>query len=705
MNETDQSLEQVGGNRKPDIAKIKKELEDSNADAGFYIGRWAQQKLWWNCEWDGMSPDGRSWQQLGRQPFPWDGCSDSRPRTVDTVIGEHVLLSLFAFWSAQVSTKTPRLFPEAKESNAVGKMLKWCIYTQMKRELINELPVALGWKYAYGLSFLGIRWEQQRQITEMPISLQMLSQLTQALQLPDISQKILDPDREYDKDLITVLQSISPILPTQEARKMLTELRNTGQSTIPTANMRVNQPKWTALRPFVDIWFPSETVDIQTARWTAERELVSEAELTDREVTDGYDPDFVKLALEHKGVFSALSPQTSLSQQTIGSNRDLVELFHFRARVLDNGVPCLYKTILCMALGDDDPYAVHRKDEYDHQEYPFAALRRGRKSRPLLHAIGIAEEAYTDEIDIKRQQDGLNDRTELIHQPPMIAPPHRANAIASMYAPRSVMTSLRPDAVVFPPLPPMDQTPVIVMQYVMQRLNRRYPTQNAEGVDPQLVSIYRQFLGVDVLSELEVAFEQTLQLGYQYWSDQDWMEVTGQPKPQQYSQMQIQRKTGVTATTDMTLADPEVAKQKLGMVQELMLLKDAGGLVFQYGANMVDTDLADALTQDQMSPNAMKKETDDEYSAWGQIGAGIYPQEPQMANNQLRMQVIQQILTQPQVQARMGQDKVFATLAQNRIKYFQNQIQQYQTNPQIGRTLATMPFDKSQAAPVTSAPQ
>lgn len=702
MSDEDESLEKVGADKEPELEKITQEITTANTDSNAFLMRVAQSRAWWQCEWPGITPDGRSWSKFTNKPaFPWEGCSDSRPRTVETIINEHEMICSSAFWSAKVQSKSApgRQFAHAKESNITQKMLNWCVYTQMKRELINELPLAFLWKFGYGLSFLAIEWEQQRQLDHIPISLDMLSALTQQLGLPDVVADILAGDRGNDGDLIKMLQALSPILDGVEARKILTELRNTGMSQIPIANLRVNKPKWTALRPFIDLWFPSETCDLQSARWVARRELVNETELEDRIVTDGYEPKFVEAALEHKGVFSGVSPLNSYELTAPGSDRDLIELFHFRARVLHHGVPCMYKTVFNMAVASDGLYACHRKDEYEHGQYPFVALKRKSPFKQLLSAMGIAEEAYTDEIDIKRQQDGLNDRTDIIHQPPMIVPPGKATSIANSYGPRSVMTSLRPDAINWPPLPPMDQTPVIVMTNVMMRLNRRYPTMNAEGVDPQIVMLYRQRLGNETLSELELAFEQTLQLGQQYWTEQDVQMVAGE-YPWEYTQQQIQRQASVVATVDMSLIDPEVAKAKLGMLAELMPFKDAGGMVFNAAANIVDGDLADAMAEDQMSPTAMKKEKDDEYAAWGQIGGGIVPQKPMMANNQLRLQTIyQEILAQPQVQQRMGQDKMFAELAKDRIEFFQNQIQQYQVNPQIGRSLTTQPFTGNQQAP------
>src|SRR4030095_9987774 len=168
------------------------------------------------------------------------------------------------------------------------------------------------------------------------------------------------------------------------------------------------------------------------------------------------------------------------------------------------------------------------------------------------------------------------------------------------YVPRSIITSMRPEAMVSPPLPPMDQTPVTVMQFVQMRLDRRYPI-SGQSVDPEIKSAYRQQLGTDTMGELELALEQTKQLIDQYATDQEWQGVTGHPK-RPYSRNVIQMQSTVTATVDMTLIDKEVAKSKLEMLAQLLPFKDAGGVVFNAAARVVDSDLADMLSEDQMSP-------------------------------------------------------------------------------------------------------
>jgi hypothetical protein len=301
----DHVLEQIPDDE-PDLPLLIREIQTAQSDATPYIERFRYSADWWFCQWPNQSVDGRMWASAGQDPakiYPWNGCSDSRLRIVDTIIQEHVTLTLAAFWGAKVQAKSNRPFVYGHEVNTASRVLNYLVYTKMKRELLSELRLGLEWRFGFGLSFLSIAWEQQRERVEVPVDLKMLQMASQQLGMGDIVSHILDPNSSYDKELIGAIQKLSPICTTAEARGVLRDLRNTGSAQLPVTSLRVNKPKWTALRPFVDITFPSETGDLQSARWVSRRELVSESELTDRIITDAYDPDFVEEALKHKGNF------------------------------------------------------------------------------------------------------------------------------------------------------------------------------------------------------------------------------------------------------------------------------------------------------------------------------------------------------------------------------------------------------------------
>ena len=240
------------------------------------------------------------------------------------------------------------------------------------------------------------------------------------------------------------------------------------------------------------------------------------------------------------------------------------------------------------------------------------------------------------------------------------------------------------------------------MQMVQERLDRRYGIIGG-NIDPEIKALRRQQLTSEVLGELELALEQTLQLMQQYESDEDIQRVAG-GEPWNYSRKDIQGQYEISAGVDINMIDIERADIKLSMLAKMLPFRESG-TVFNAMAQIIDPDLADALNADQASPVAMEKEKSDEYAAIGQILAGVEARKPQNAMNQLRLQTIQEIMSDPQTMQKVQGDEVAQKRIQNRMDYFQNQIQQYQNNPQIGRSLTSQTFAPQQPSPMSSGTQ
>jgi hypothetical protein len=147
----------------------------------------------------------------------------------------------------------------------------------------------------------------------------------------------------------------------------------------------------------------------------------------------------------------------------------------------------MYETVFNSALakkGHDPVYAKHGPHAYQHGQYPVVVLQRTHEDRPILESIGIAEEAYTEEQALKEQMDGLTNRTALVLQPPLIVPHNKVKAVRGERFPGAVLGVSRPNEFNWMPLPPVDTTPVKVIEMIMQRLATRYPLFGVE-VDPE----------------------------------------------------------------------------------------------------------------------------------------------------------------------------------------------------------------------------
>src|SRR2546430_1221557 len=155
------SLEQLPA-KEPDLRKYIAELEQAQIDAGAYLERSERARRWWECRWKGQTYDGKRHSLKEQEEvLPWDGASDSRLRIVHGLIDQHVTLAKTAFWNATLNCHSVRPLVYGRLDAIARKLLQWRIYTQMRAELLRELPFAFSWKYGLGLAFIGVEWEQQ----------------------------------------------------------------------------------------------------------------------------------------------------------------------------------------------------------------------------------------------------------------------------------------------------------------------------------------------------------------------------------------------------------------------------------------------------------------------------------------------------------------------------------------------------------------
>lgn len=702
------------GSDTPKLGAIMDELEQAQADTNSYWQRLENCRRWSQSWWPGQTIDGRKHADCQEDCGPWDGSADARLRTVESLIRDHVRVTKFSFFKAKLQARSIRPLTSARKSQRTTQLLRWQVYNHMWAEIHDELPRAWSWRFGAGLALVGIEWEQSRRMEYHQVTLADIDQILQAQGAPDMMLELMDAfhDPDQEDNLVKLVQGLSPIVNTTQARKIVRELRDLAHSEIPVAYPIINRPRITALRPCVDVLFPAETVNIQEARWVARREWVTIPELEDRIETDGYDPAFVDAAKEQKGE-TAL--ETQPESRTWGSGRygtpynysKLVEIYRFRYKAIEYGVPCLYETVFNSMLakkGHDPLYAKHGPDAYQHGQYPVVVMRRTNEERPILESIGIAEEAYTDEQAITEQQNGLTNRTALVLQPPLIVPHNKVKTVKGERFPGAILGVSRPNEFNWMPLPPTDATPIEVIQMVQQRLDRRYPLFGAD-VDPEAKQLYRDEIATDILAETELIFEQVLQLDQQFMMDEEVALVTGdQQTPFHVSRQEIQGKYEISMTIDVRMLDEDYAKTKLEMIGTAMAFKQEG-MLFNMAVEAIDPDVADQLSQDQVSPAAQEKEKQDELAAVSAAFSGVVWPLPMMGNHQLRLDTLLGATlksSNPAMQQRLAANPDTQEILMERAKFYTNQMQQSTQNPIIGRALATDPFQKKQAPALMS---
>jgi hypothetical protein len=714
------------GSKEPKLNVLFDEIEQALTDTNVYYRRCQDAYNYWHARWPNQTVDGRKHARAdGTDVFPWENASDTRVRLCEGLVQKHVTIAQTTFFRAKVQATSVDPFLSGREANQGTTLLKWMLYSHMRTELLLEVPLAFNWWAGYGAALMRVGWRQEERVQYHELSLPVLDEFIQKSGGPPsmdrLMSSLLDPDQE---DALTklVLQ-LSPALNLKMARKIVVDLRTQHTAQIPVPYPFLSQPCWTARRLGVDVLVPRSTRDLQSTRWVTEREWVSETDLRSRALTEEYRDDFVEELLRHRGETdnATWTARTAYERQQYGGApaggyngiptefRNQFELFHTYYKAIDDsGRPCVYKTTYSPAVmsrrRDKPLYAKHGYFEYDHGMYPFTALRFEMKEPELMSSRGVPELAYTWEDEIKTQRDGRTDATALVHRPPMIVPFMRQQAIRNTPIPGSVFGVTRPNEISWMPQPQQSNQPIEIERTIMALADDFFGIFGAE-VDQDWKNLRREELVNYVLGWLALTGDQTFQLLQQYEADDEVTAVVGQLKrPFHVDKLTIIQKHQISATFDSKELDQEYATKKAQAVIQIAQATQSGRIdvsqLDEVLLEILDPVIADRVLRP--ADEATEKETKDEQAAITSAMSGIEVAPPKIGNFQLRLQVLTQTLQNPQIMQDLRQKPFSQQILEQRFKYYTNQVQQFQKNPQIGRTLATSAMDPTKALPTTS---
>ena len=299
----------VGPESEEELQLIKDELTQIDRDAawGIYERRWDGNDIRF-CRWSGQSTDGRKHREEmdGQEPFPFEGASDARYRLADMIVNENVLILTAAATRAVPHFKGME-FSDEGMGRKMHILFKWLIKNQMGSKYITEIMRLAQYQQADTPAggVLYVYWKQETALEMQSLSLDTLpAVLAESLNLEqenidELIGMIQDPVRE--EQAILFLQALLPAMKKRRARKVVRTMRKGEVAEFPVPYLRINLPCMKALRLFDDVHFPSNTTDIQRSRSIFLNEWLSEAEVREREVSEGWSADFVDEVLKHQG--------------------------------------------------------------------------------------------------------------------------------------------------------------------------------------------------------------------------------------------------------------------------------------------------------------------------------------------------------------------------------------------------------------------
>ena len=695
---------------RPDAKSIRRyilNIQEAEADVSGFIEKKQRNYETRHALWPGQSPDGRKRQaRLGKAPFPWEGSSDHRCFYSDALTNESTALLVNSFFKSKIQLQ-PVESSDAAAKVAAETALRWMIFQHCASDLRNEIELLANYQEMYGLGIMHVAWRRTTRVERKTITLDELQAMLIETADPMIQillESIMDPLQEEDaKQMLTDIVS-----PAAGKLSVVRDLRNTGAAEYDNPYIYENRPEFVALEPWEDVYFPASTHDLQRARWIAWRELVTETELKERELTDGYDATFVADALKKKGNYRRPIRNYYRSETiSLETENELIELWHYYERQSDKtGATRVHYCVLHADVGE--LAAVSDLMPYDHGQYPFIEFARERNSRCLLESRGIPEIVQSSQEEIKIQRDYRSDRSSIAVLPPVRVPSNRGK-INLVFGPGAQIAERRPNEFGWMSPPPFDQGTIEVEASTRRDMDQYFGRFSRDV--PQPLSMLMQQSQVDRwLRSCKAVIAQAFALMQQYMTDIEILRIAGSlPAPFQVSREQIQGKFDLSAEFDVRDLDMEMVGKRLDAIAKLAVPLDVAGIIdraglVQFVMSAIDPALAQKIVRTQEAATA--QEAEDEQLAYTKIAAGTEPPLPREGMNaQLRMQVLQGIVqSNPQVQQRYGADEIFKAMIDARMKAFEFQLQQTQ-NAQIGRTGAVpaLQGQMMQSAPAAAA--
>lgn len=688
----------------PDIGELQTELERSLYNGG-NVARLNSNDDIRLARWDGQTDDGKKHSanlSEGEQAFPFEGASDVRCRLVDQTINELVVLLVSSWQLARLRVSGTEV-GDASTAGSVQTLADWVINNRLRNDLLTEAELLAQYTQQFGWSVAHIGWERKLGLRDIGLTMVELQERAESgdLVVAEFLKSLMSSGTsDYTLDSLCAAIGCSR----KEAAKISEELLNSGVSSFRQQYQVSNFPVVAALKPFDEICFPPETLDLQDARVVFRRTFMTEVELREMIETADWDEEFVNQAVETAGKSAwyadpNLVPSTTNIGNTLERADHLIEIVYAYTRQIGpDGIPSIYYTVFCPNT-QEDVFAKHELLDYAHGMYPFVEYRRERLRRSIVECRGVPELAYTDQLEIKAQHDSIRDRTAFETLPPIKV--KKRLGTQNTIQPGGLLPVTTPDDYTF--LAPPSGNPALAFNLIdrVEMRNAAYFGLYHPNVPAVKTQTTQQFIVNNWLSAWSKIYKQVISLTLQYMEGAEIERVCGIPivlKPQELSMSY-----DFNVSYNIRELDTDYVLEKLKAISSFVVPMDAGGVI--------DRNKLTARFVEAISPEAAKDIVLDQASASQRMYSDVQTDlakmmagmEPQYVENdpaaQSKLQFVQDIVQKnPKVQQAAQGDPQFQALFQNYIQNLQMSVQQQQ-NKTIGRIGVTPVSDKMAQQP------
>jgi len=687
----------------PDMDRLKSALKETASDLSFFANQTNCNYDQRNQLWPGQDIEsGRKKGSPSEPAYPWEDASDIRPFVSDSIIRENKALFSKALLKGNL-TAIPTEGNDIERAKMVSQFMKWML--AQTEDIDRCADIVADYQEEKGIGAVGIFWETKVEEVMQTINLEQL--LSVEPEVPEQGAQLVALIQEPDTtgEATDLLQQYFPDLSRRKARKMVNELRKTGQTSVGRPEIIHNKP---VLKPYTfdeDLFVQPNIIDIQDAPYIFQRVYYTPEELRAKVLVEDWDEEWVDDVIENatgnepdsifnNSEFKFGSRRAQTENRTDDASGFVAVYFAYEKATTEDNVPGVFITAM---HPDIENYGMSKLLDYKPARYPFVVFPREYRTKRLFDSRGVPELAKGFEDEIKVQQDSRVDRTQLSTCP---AREHPLGRPALNFGPGDSVPVRRQGEYGYIQAPPGNIGDSIEIEKTVRENMMRMFGRQVPGEDPQHALDVLQKSVDQWLRCWKKVMDQMWDLHQQFGNDTEFFRVIGSNTPEA---MQFVRAEG-SERFDFYLDYPVVNSDAASLFDKLNAMGDVAAKLDRQGrfdydellsamASTIDTSYADRFMKPlQVATEEEIRKTQEDIA---KISSGQSVNAPPNANVDLRMKVVQEYLQGTEdipaddVQARLQNDEFF----QSRINKYLEQLQfqkVQQQNAIIGQ-LGTQP--------------
>lgn len=401
------------GSSKPDVAALQKEFQlalEGSHHGGQSLTLAGAEQTRYNAR-EGRDGSGRLRQKncnQGTQVRPYDGRPDSDSELSDTIINAQVDIDLTVLHKGRPSVSATHISQmTAAEIAQVTALINWMRRGPLLEDLIDDGELLSQVKNMNGWAVLHPCWRTKYSLRRDRVTMQQIAAMAAAAaqlnpEHPIAQAVALIDDPTLEEPAVKLWLQAYPSLSKRVARRNIRELREQRETELLVQEKVFAGPALEALIPGVNFFVSAETGKLKNARLCVKLENYSQARLEAKELSDGWDPEFIAAAV---GTMS----KSSLAQGNVSSdeqNRN-IEILTAYVFALDEQQEC--EAIYCTVFSNHVPelFAKHWVLDSAHGEQPFIGVRTEVLGLRPCDSRGIPEVTRTAQFAVKDAQDAV----------------------------------------------------------------------------------------------------------------------------------------------------------------------------------------------------------------------------------------------------------------------------------------------------------